>query len=341
MFASLRRFSFGLLAVLALAMPLSAQDDRNIRFGKPKRDPDAKFVNPKLEDHHIDDRPQYNVSYNGKKNTANWVSWNLRKSDVGKIERSDNWQQDKSLPDFFDVVDAKIYKNTGFDKGHLCPSKDRSATQADNDATFTFTNCIPQAPKNNQQGWRIFEDYCRDLALEGNDLHIVCGPIGRRGQNKGLDFLNFLVRDKVKVTVPHDTWKVLLILPHDKAEPDARTRTIAVVMPNDQSVTTDWAIHRVSWEHVEELTDFQLFPKIPKAVRDVLRERVDSVEIPKSKKGKKKKKDKAEEVAAVAWREGTPVGHVKRQAEASNRNMVAILGRDIKRGRVSWTPLCA
>src|SRR6266498_4101712 len=228
-----QRFQFALVAVLLFVLPIVAQDNK--RFAKPVKDAASPFVDPKLEDHPIDNRPQYTVSYNGKKNTPNWVSWNQRKKDIGDIKRGDNWKQDKTLPDFFPVVDKKIYKNTGFDQGHMCPSKDRSDTVENNDATFTYSNAIPQAPNNNQKAWRLMEEYCQKLASNGNDLHIVCGPHGIRGQGKLLDFTNFLQRNDVKVMVPALTWKVVLILPDAKAEPEERTRTIAVVMPNDQS----------------------------------------------------------------------------------------------------------
>ncbi|WP_255412675.1 DNA/RNA non-specific endonuclease [Chitinophaga sp. S165] len=38
------------------------------------------------------------------------------------------------------------------DRGHNCPSADRTSTTA-NSSTFLMTNMIPQAPQNNQQTW--------------------------------------------------------------------------------------------------------------------------------------------------------------------------------------------
>src|SRR5262245_42761935 len=89
-------FRLAFAALLFLVLPIAAQD--NTRFGKPKKDKASPFAKPSLEDHLIDKRPQYTVSYNGKKNTPNWVSWNLRKRDIGDVKRGDNWKQDKTLP---------------------------------------------------------------------------------------------------------------------------------------------------------------------------------------------------------------------------------------------------
>jgi len=299
-----QRFRLAFLALLLAALPAFTQDlPQNERFGRPERDKDAAFAKPALEDHHIV-RPQYIVSYNGKKNSPNWVSWNLRKSDIGPAERKDRWKHDKELPADFQVIKDGIYSKTGFARGHMCPSEDRTATQADNDATFMFSNAVPQAPANNSNGWMRMEKYCQDLAKEGNDLHIVCGPQGRRGQgNRHVEFTNFLVKDNVKITVPAVAWKVVLVLPNAKSKPSATTRTIAIVMPNDQSVTSDWAKFRCSIEHVEELTDFKFFPKIRADhgddIADALRERIDAEPIKKAKKVKKKKVEDDEETAAT------------------------------------------
>lgn len=282
-----QRFRFALATLFFIVLPLGAQE--NVRFGEPERSANAPFADAKLEDHRIV-RKQYVVSYNGKSNRPNWVSWNLRAEDIGPAERQDKWMHDPDLPPHFTVIPKTFYARTGFERGHMCPSEDRTKTQSDNDATFTFANAVPQAPKNNKNGWRMMEAYCQKLAKEGNDLHIVCGPHGRRGQgSRQLEFSNFLFRKEVRVEVPAVTWKVVLVLPSAKVKPTATTRVIAVVMPNDQTVTTDWGKYRCSLEHVEELTDYKFFPKVAKEVHDELREQIDDEAVKKPKKAKKKK----------------------------------------------------
>ena len=73
------------------------------------------------------------------------------------------------------------YVKSGFDKGHLCPSADRSSTDENNSATFLLTNMIPQAPNNNRITWEHLEKYCRDLVKQGNELYFICGGIGQGG----------------------------------------------------------------------------------------------------------------------------------------------------------------
>ena len=49
----------------------------------------------------------------------------------------------------------------------MCPSEDRTRTQADNDSLFFMTNMIPQTQTLNGGPWEVLETYCRTLAAQG------------------------------------------------------------------------------------------------------------------------------------------------------------------------------
>jgi endonuclease G len=247
--------------------------DRNIRFGVPapaKDDPSDR------EAYRIT-RPQYTLSYNAKTRTPNWVCWQLRHADVGKAQRGP-FEPDPLLPKGFAHVTSHVYDGSGFDSGHMCPAQDRSATQEDMDATFYTTNIVPQAPNCNQRGWERLESYCRELAKQGHVLQISCGPHGVGGTGKD-GHREEIGKGRVEVTVPAKLWKVILVLPHDGAEPTARTRAIAVIMPNDQSVDYDWAKYRTSAREVEKLTGYDFFPAVPEETAAAIKGCVDAVEV--------------------------------------------------------------
>lgn len=270
-----QRLALSLLACLVIALPIQAQEvNRNIRFGMPKQN--AKAVNdPKIEDHVIT-REQYVLSFNGKLNTPNWVSWQLVPADIGNTARG-AFEPDPDLHKGFHKITSHAYNACGFDRGHMCPSKDRSDTKANNDAVFYMTNIIPQAPNNNQKPWEQLEAYCRDLAKHGDELYIVCGPHGTGGEGKNGMALS-VGKGKSHVNVPASTWKVIMVLPKG-AVPDRRTRMIAVVVPNRQDVEENWTKHRVSVRHVEELTGLTFFPNLPQAVAEAIKEPVDRVSV--------------------------------------------------------------
>ncbi|HZY85362.1 MAG TPA: DNA/RNA non-specific endonuclease [Gemmataceae bacterium] len=280
-----RRFALPLLALLLTAAALAAQGpDRNVRFGLPgpaKADPGQREA-------YLIARPQYVLSYNAEKHTANWACWQLTKADIGTAPRSP-FEPDPKLPPGMAKVTSHVYDGCGFDRGHLCPAHDRSGSPEDIRATFYMTNIVPQSPASNQHGWERLEDYCRRLAKEGHVLYIACGPAGAGGAGKD-GRKEEIGKGRLKVAVPHKLWKVVLVLPREDAEPRKNSRVIAVIMPNDQTVGFDWARYRVSTRQVEKLTGLRFFSAVPKDVARALREHVDDVEVrnPAPRGGKKR-----------------------------------------------------
>lgn len=94
-------------------------------------------------------KDQYTLSYNRDQGKPNWVSWHLSSAWLGSTPRQDNFAADPDLPSGWYQVKATDYKGSGFDRGHDCPSADRTGSAADNSATFLMSNMMPQAPNNN------------------------------------------------------------------------------------------------------------------------------------------------------------------------------------------------
>jgi len=220
-------------------------------------------------------KPQYNLSYNNSKLTTNWTSWHLYSNDIGTIDRTDNWQSDSSLPSGWPRVEHSTYTGSGFDRGHMCPSADRTLTLSDNWSTFLMTNIIPQSANNNQGPWATLENYCRDLVTGGNELFIICGPqgIGGTGVNGYKTTYN-------GITVPNATWKIIVVISNgnnDLNRISTSTRVIAVVMPNNQTLNTDWRTHRVKVDDIELLTGYDFLTNVSSTIQDVIEAKVDNL----------------------------------------------------------------
>jgi endonuclease G len=214
------------------------------------------------------DKPQYALSYNRDRGESNWVSWHLSSSWLGSTPRQDDFRADTTLPTGWYRVQATDYSGSGFDRGHMCPSGDRTNTVADNSATFLMTNMIPQLPANNQGTWANLESYCRTLVGQGNELYIISGGSGTQ----------FFIANG-HVAVPTQTWKVIIVLPNgsnDVSRVTTATRTIAVVVPNSGSVVSDWRSYRVSVNQVEGMTGFNFFSNVPSSIQAVIESVVDN-----------------------------------------------------------------
>jgi endonuclease G len=225
------------------------------------------------------DKTQYAVSYNRDLGRPNWVSWHLDSTWIGSTPRQDDFRNDTTLPAGWYQVQATDYSGSGFDRGHHCPSGDRTNSVASNSATFLMTNMMPQAPDNNQGPWEALESYCRTLVSQGNELYIIAGGAGSggTGSNGGTTY----TVAGGHVSVPSQTWKVIIVLPaasgNDVARVTTSTRTIAVQMPNVQGIrTNNWKNYRVSVDQIEGLTGYDFFSAIPASIQSVIEARVDN-----------------------------------------------------------------
>ena len=106
--------------------------------------------------HYLIQRAQYAMDYSDTTREPNWVAWDLTSGDVGGSGRS-NFIVDTGLPGGFYQVLTTDYSGSGYDRGHLCPSADRTVSTADNQVVFTMSNMMPQTPDNNQGVWASFE----------------------------------------------------------------------------------------------------------------------------------------------------------------------------------------
>ncbi|MBF9239957.1 DNA/RNA non-specific endonuclease [Hymenobacter sp. BT683] len=221
-------------------------------------------------------RPQYAVSYHRDWGKPNWASWHLSADWIGMAARQDDFRADPDLPAGWYRPGASSYAGSGFDRGHLCPSADRTRTIADNSATFLMTNLMPQAPRNNQQTWANLEGYCRDQLATGQEVYILCGSYGQGGTGAN-GYATTL--DQGRIRVPARCWKVVVVLPtgdDDATRVSASTRVIALDTPNDNTISTSWGTYRTSVDAIEAATGLDLLSAVPVAVQQAVEARVDT-----------------------------------------------------------------
>src|SRR5947209_7201230 len=160
MFAFFRPSVVLVLAFVALAAPTRAEEENeHLVMGNPS----GATADKGKPDNYLVKKRQYALSYNNSAGTANWASWHLGKKWRGDIHRKDPFAPDTSLPEGFLVVRPNDYRGSGFDRGHLCPAADRSASREDNDATFLMSNMVPQSPDSNRKTGENLEKHCRRL----------------------------------------------------------------------------------------------------------------------------------------------------------------------------------
>jgi endonuclease G, mitochondrial len=216
-------------------------------------------------------KSQYVLAYNSSRKIPNWVSWELNSSYIGSQTRLDDFRPDDTLPSGMPQASLADFSGSGYDRGHMCPSGDRTASAPANSQTFYLSNMVPQAANNNQGPWEKLESYSRTLAGQGKELFIISGGVGNASTiGSG-------------VVVPASTWKVIAVLDsvgQGPANVTTRTRLIGIVIPNNNSQVAkadDWKPYRVSVRSIEALTGLNFLSDVSSAVQDVIEPRVDNL----------------------------------------------------------------
>lgn len=245
--------------------------------------PSNATINIVTPDNYLIIRDEYATSYNNSKGHANWTAWNLTNAWLGSVSRQEDFRADMSLPEGFLRVGATDYSGSGFDRGHLCPSGDRTATAQANSMTFLMTNMIPQAPKNNQITWGALEDYTRSLVTSGTmECYVFAGAYGRGGTSTiGGSVINTIGGGNIDV--PARTWKIIVLMPigtNDATRVTTSTRVIAVDMPNREDINTSanaWKTYRVSVRWLEQKTGFNFLSNVPQNIQDAIETTTDTL----------------------------------------------------------------
>ena len=256
-------------------------------FGNPS---DAVF-DVSSESNYLMEKSQFTISYNNKKLIPNWVGWHLGQQDLGEAERSDKFIPDVTLPEGWYQVRKEDYQFNlyGFDRGHVCPSADKTASSEDNEATFLMTNMIPQSPNCNRIVWMHLEAYERELVEQGNELYIFAGPYGTGGTGSRGYFEEIVIKKKngdvYNISVPAVSWKVIMILPEsddDVGVVSEDTEVIAVSVPNTQECkyiegtkeSADWQNYICSINYIEEMTGYDFFELLEDSLEEKLESKV-------------------------------------------------------------------
>jgi endonuclease G len=186
----------------------------------------------------------YGVHFRYDTKVAEYVVYRIDPEDVsGTVARRDNFRPDPSIESKFNVT-LEDYAGSGYDRGHLSPAADNSASAEQMAQSFYLSNMAPQNSSQNRGIWRILEDRIRSIAREGRVLYVAVGTVYEPG---------YAVIGN-GVGVPQYLWKVVV---------DAETNNaIAFVFPNEPLATSLLPSTITTIDHVEEMTGLDFHPNV-------------------------------------------------------------------------------
>ena len=233
--------------------------------------PSGATVDTNNHNHFLLTRTVEAIDYSDNLGEPNWASWDLTAADIGSSGRTDAWASDTNLPPNFYLVPINPFSGSGYDRGHMCPSADRTDSVPDNELVFLMSNIIPQASLQNQGIWANFENYCRNTLLPGGkELLIICGP--------SLFTTNKLNNNHV--TIPGYTWKIVVVAASGSGAAtnriNATSQVIALRIPNTDAVGSDpWQDYVTNTVAIQNDTGFTFFTALPPNLATVLRNKID------------------------------------------------------------------
>lgn len=220
------------------------------------------------DDDVIIERSQYVLSYNPTTRCANWVAWNQSAWWYGTAPRHRGpFLPDPLLPPQYPPVLHREYTASGFDRGHLVRSEERTRTPEDNLTTFYTTNILPQYHALNAGPWLQLEEYVERLSKEGGrELFIIAGPIYHDTSQTTIGR---------GVRVPAECFKIIVILPkgHSTDAVTTQTPTIAVRMPNRPDISGSWEQFATTVSDIERATGYRFFTALADSIARTLKSR--------------------------------------------------------------------
>jgi endonuclease G, mitochondrial len=224
--------------------PTPVQDNDPLLFGNPTNaQNNATYLN-----NYLKDNSYYKLAYSSSRNIPVWVGWHLQSEDLGSTPRQNDFRADQ-MPSGWFIVQSSSYSNSGFDRGHNCPSADRTSSIAANSSTFLMTNMIPQAPKLNQGPWGNMEDFIRTLVGTTKEAYIFMGNYGMGGVGTNGPATDI---SGGNIIVPQNVFKIAVIIPknsNDLARIDTTAIVFAVNMPNDNNLYSTTSTGQLQWKN--------------------------------------------------------------------------------------------
>ncbi|MCO4823001.1 MAG: DNA/RNA non-specific endonuclease [Flavobacteriaceae bacterium] len=224
-----------------------------IESGSREKEETKTFFLPTSTTNQIVHHQNYSLSYKEEHEQAEWVAYELKKSHLAKSNHkrpyfeSDPMVKTKS-------ANWRNYKNSNYDRGHLCPAGDRRYSKEAYDETFLTSNISPQRHDFNSGIWNVLEQKTRYWAAKYDGVFVVTG---------GVLESNLRTIGEEHVAVPNYFYKVLL--DYNSGDP----KMIGFLMEHENS---NKALYHyvVAVDKIEALTGIDFFPQLDDEIEDPL-----------------------------------------------------------------------
>ena len=231
----------------------SEQQSEIVESGKSPKENTNEYFLPTSTTGQIVHHKNYSLSYSEPHEQAEWVAYELKASHLSSTNhKRPYFEIDKAVKT--GAAHWRNYKQSGFDRGHLCPAGDRRFTKEAHDETFLTSNISPQEHQFNSGVWNRLEQKVRYWARKNDGVFVVTGGVLNN---------NLRTIGSENVAVPNQFYKVIL----DRT--NGKTKVLAFLVDHKDS---DLPLYKfvVSVDKVESLTGIDFFPQLDDDIENQL-----------------------------------------------------------------------
>ncbi len=228
----------------------------------------------KTTDSYDPDGVNYSLEWDTKKRSSRWVAYQMHKGYSGSSGRTDAWAEDPniSVPDRFSDT-RSMYSGSGFTRGHICPSADRTYSRQANEQTFYYSNMQPQ-----YYNFNAGDGYTGAWVIMENQLRKWTNQLGRNDTIyvvKGGTIEDGLILEKIKgqLIVPKYFFTALLL------KNSSGYRALGMWFEHTNAIYSNLKLadYVVNIDELERLTGIDFFCNLP----DLEENKVESLDVDK------------------------------------------------------------
>tara|TARA_R110002020_G_scaffold387674_2_gene598437 strand:- start:1429 stop:2238 length:810 start_codon:yes stop_codon:yes gene_type:complete len=247
-----RKYVYPLLFIIATVLIYYANNyldekerEPSIHEGKQIKETTNRFLLPSSTTGAVIHHKYYSLSYSEPNEQAEWVAYELENEQLSQnnFDRP-YFEIDEAVPT--KAAHWRNYKNSGYDRGHLCPAGDRRFEKSAYIETFLTSNISPQKHDFNSGIWNSLEQKVRKWAAAYGSIYVVTGGV--------LKNISSTIGDE-HVAVPNYFYKIIL------SETDKGYQSLAFLIPH-KNTTTSLTEFVTTIDNIEALTGIDFFPNL-------------------------------------------------------------------------------
>jgi len=210
----------------------------------------------------IVEHQHYILSYSERYEQAEWVAYVLKKDHLTN--------DDRERPHFIEdpkvktkSADWRNYKNSGFDRGHLCPAGDRRFSEFAYDETFYTSNISPMRNDFNAGVWNRLEMLVRKWGKKHRTMYVITGGILEEGLVTVGEEDVAVPRAFYKIVArgePHNLEVAAFLIPHRESQQSLNNFLISIdelemltgidyfsALPDDYEQRLEASVKKIAW----------------------------------------------------------------------------------------------